>query len=74
MSEAQSTSAIVVRAATSPDVAAITRCVCAAYLRYIERIGKQPWPMLQDYSNVIRTSQVHIAERDGEVLGVLNCS
>ena len=63
--------AIIVRPATSADVAAITRCVCAAYLRYIERIGKQPWPMLQDYSNVIRTSQVHVAQRNGEVVGVL---
>ena len=71
MSEAQSTSAIVAHAVTSADVAAITRCVCAACPRYIERAGKQPWPMLQDYSNVIRTSQVHVAERDGEVLAVL---
>jgi N-acetylglutamate synthase-like GNAT family acetyltransferase len=27
--------------------------------------------MLQDYSNVIRTSQVHVAEREGSILGVL---
>jgi len=27
--------------------------------------------MLQDYSNVIRTSQVHVAEREGRILGVL---
>ena len=27
--------------------------------------------MLQDYSNVIRTSQVHVAEREGHILGVL---
>jgi N-acetylglutamate synthase-like GNAT family acetyltransferase len=61
----------VIRAATPSDVAAITRCVCAAYFPYIERIGKQPWPMLQDYSSVIRTSQVHVAEREGQILGVL---
>ena len=60
-----------IRAAVLSDVAAITRCVCAAYLRHIERVGKQPWPMLQDYSNVIRTSQVHVAEREGRILGVL---
>ena len=66
-----STSTVDIRVATPEDVAAITRCVCAAYLRHIERVGKQPWPMLQDYSNVIRTSQVHVAERGGRVLGVL---
>ena len=65
------TSDVVVRGARPQDVPAITRCVCAAYLRHIERIGKQPWPMLQDYSNVIRTSQVHVAEREGRIVGVL---
>jgi N-acetylglutamate synthase-like GNAT family acetyltransferase len=70
MTVVSSTSAVI-RAAVPSDVAAITRCVCAAYLRHIERVGKQPWPMLQDYSNVIRTSQVHVAEREGRILGVL---
>ena len=64
-------SIVAIRAATPADVAAITRCVCDAYLRYIERVGKQPWPMLQDYASVIRTSQVHVAERDGRIVGVL---
>jgi len=27
--------------------------------------------MLQDYSTVIRTSQVHVAEREGRIVGVL---
>jgi GNAT superfamily N-acetyltransferase len=62
---------LAIRPATRADVAAITRCVCMAYLRYIERVGKQPAPMLQDYADVIGTSQVHVAERDGRVLGVL---
>src|SRR5258705_543509 len=70
MTNASSASAVI-RAAATSDVAAITRCVCAAYLRHIERVGKQPWPMLQDYSNVIRTSQVLVAEREGRILGVL---
>ena len=70
MTNASSASAVI-RAATPSDVAAITRCVCAAYLRHIEQVGKQPWPMLQDYSNVIRTSQVLVAEREGRILGVL---
>ena len=64
-------SAVVIRAATAVDVASIARCVCAAYLRHIERVGKQPWPMLQDYASVIRTSQVHVAEREGRIIGVL---
>ena len=66
-----STSTVDIRVATPQDVGAITRCVCAAYLRHIERVGKQPWPMLQDYSSVIRMSQVHVAEREGRIVGVL---
>ncbi len=62
---------VVVRPATVADIPGVTRCVCAAYLRYIERVGKQPAPMLHDYAIVIRTSQVHVAEREGHVLGVL---
>ena len=62
---------VAIRPATPSDVGAIARCVCGAYLRYIERIGRQPWPMLQDYSSVIRTSQVHVAEREEHIVGVL---
>ena len=71
MTIASTASAVIIRAAAPSDVAAITRCVCAAYLRHIERVGKQPWPMLQDYSSVIRTSQVHVAEREARIVGVL---
>ena len=37
---------IAVRRARPADAAAITACVCEAYLSYIERIGRQPAPML----------------------------
>jgi N-acetylglutamate synthase-like GNAT family acetyltransferase len=59
------------REANVADVGAVTRCVCAAYLRYVERIGRQPWPMLQDYRRIIATSQVHVAEHQGRIVGVL---
>lgn len=71
MSAPETGTPVVIRAATVADVPGVTRCVCAAYLRYIERVGKQPAPMLQDYANVIRTSQVHVAEREQHILGVL---
>ena len=71
MTTTHNNSSIGIRRADARDVAGVTACVCAAYLRYIERVGRQPAPMLQDYSEVIRTSQVHVAERDGRILGVL---
>ena len=40
-------------------------------MHYIERIGRQPRPMLEDYVAVIAASQVHVALHDGRVVGVV---
>jgi len=45
--------------------------VHAAYRHYVERIGRQPAPMLDDYAEVIRSRRVTVAERDGELAGIL---
>jgi ribosomal protein S18 acetylase RimI-like enzyme len=45
--------------------------VRAAYAGYVGRIGKQPAPMLEDYSALIRAGEVWVLAGDGEVLGVL---
>jgi ribosomal protein S18 acetylase RimI-like enzyme len=45
--------------------------VDAAYGHYVDRIGRRPGPMLEDYAEVIRERQVTVAEEDGEVAGVL---
>jgi len=49
------------RPAEQTDAAAIASCVCEAYVHYIERIGKQPGPMLENYADVIRNSIVEVA-------------
>lgn len=60
------------RPAQLPDSAAIASCVCEAYVHYIERIGKQPGPMLEDYAVVIHESLVHVAIDDsGRVVGAI---
>ena len=46
-------------------------CVESAYDHYIQRIGKPPGPMLDDYSQVVRQHQAFVAEADGQVVGVL---
>lgn len=38
---------------------------------YIERIGKQPGPMLEDYTEVIQQFQVHVAEAESKVVGAI---
>lgn len=60
-----------IRAATSSDVPSITACACEAYVHYIERIGKRPGPMLEDYDETLRTSQVHVAVEEDSVVGLI---
>jgi GNAT superfamily N-acetyltransferase len=63
---------VTLRPAEPSDSAAITSCVCEAYIHYIERIGKQPGPMLENYFDVIRDSLVHVAVDDsGRVVGAI---
>src|ERR1041384_8381988 len=71
MSALRNSSTVRIRPANLEDAAGVTTCVCAAYHPYIQRIGKQPGPMLEDYSKVIREHQVYVAERDGSLLGAL---
>jgi ribosomal protein S18 acetylase RimI-like enzyme len=59
-----------IRRATHNDVPAVRQCVEAAYHHYIERIGKPPGPMLDDYAEVIRRHLVFIAEAN-DIAGIL---
>ena len=59
------------RPATPEDAPGISACVCHAYVGYIERIGRQPGPMLEDYAEVIRQCEVHVAEIDGKIVGAI---
>ena len=62
--------ATIIRSANLEDVPGITACVCEAYVHYIERIGKRPGPMLQDFQQTIDAAQVHVAEARGQIVGV----
>ena len=63
---------VTLRPAEPSDSAAIASCVCEAYIHYIERIGKQPGPMLENYNDVIRNSLVHVAIGDSDrVVGTI---
>jgi GNAT superfamily N-acetyltransferase len=61
----------ILRPALAGDVVGITACVSEAYLPYVERIGRQPAPMLEDYAEVIARKQVHVAVRNETVVGVV---
>lgn len=57
------------RRAGPEDAATITACVDAAYRHYIDRIGKPPGPMLDDYDQIVRDCQVWMIP--DEALGCL---
>lgn len=59
------------RPASEADVDAVAGCVHAAYRHYVERIGRPPGPMTDDYAEVIRERKVTLAESAGRVVGVL---
>ena len=60
------------RPADVRDLAGIKACIDAAYGHYIERIGRVPAPMTDDYEEVIRTRRsVTVAELGGAIVGVL---
>jgi GNAT superfamily N-acetyltransferase len=60
-----------IRQATSDDVPAIERIVRDAYARYVERIGKPPGPMLDDYPARVAEGVVWVLDEGGVVSGVL---
>lgn len=57
------------RPATAEDVATIEAIVQAAYSPYIERIGRQPGPMLEDYRQLVDAGGVHVLDNAGRVQG-----
>lgn len=60
-----------IRQAITEDQAAIEACVRAVYSIYIERIGKQPAPMLADYQALIARGVVYVLLDEANLCGVL---
>ncbi len=63
--------AYTLRPATQGDAAAIKACIDASYRHYVERIGRLPGPMTDDYAEIVRTRKVTVAESGGAIVGVL---
>jgi len=60
-----------IRKASPNDAPIAKACVCSAFDKYIERIGKRPGPMLVDFAAEIDANHVWLAEADQAVIGVL---
>ena len=59
------------RLARPEDLEAVCRLVHDAYAHYVERLGKPPGPMLDDYDRRIAAGQAWVLEDGGSVVGVL---
>jgi ribosomal protein S18 acetylase RimI-like enzyme len=62
---------VVIRAAEAGDVAAVERVTRAAYAVHISAVGREPAPMAADHAALVAAGEVHVAEADGGVVGVL---
>ena len=60
-----------IRPAIDEDAASMTECVVAAYRHYIDRIGKPPGPMLDDYRAIINRDRVFVLTNRAKVFGVI---
>ncbi|HEY2621688.1 MAG TPA: GNAT family N-acetyltransferase [Acetobacteraceae bacterium] len=60
-----------IRPARPDDTAAVRDVVDAAYRHYIDRIGKPPGPMLDDYTQRIADGQTWVLEDAGRIVGIL---
>ncbi len=49
-----------IRLAVESDLASITTCVRLAYVIYVERIGREPAPMMADYAALVKAGQVFV--------------
>lgn len=59
------------RPATSEDADVLAGLVHNAYVHYVERIGREPGPMTNDYRDVIDERQVTVAEDDEGIAGLI---
>ncbi|BBY26463.1 GNAT family N-acetyltransferase [Mycolicibacterium sediminis] len=59
------------RPATADDVRDVTELVAAAFEKYVERIGKQPAPMLSDYAALVDDGTVWVVDNGGAVAGMM---
>jgi GNAT superfamily N-acetyltransferase len=60
-----------IRPATIRDMDAVRECIREAYSKYVERIGREPAPMLVDYEAAILAGDAWVLVEGGETAGVL---
>ena len=62
---------MILRRANADDAPALHDLAKRAYGIYIERIGRRPGPMDDDYDEKVRDACVFVADDDGRVVGLI---
>jgi ribosomal protein S18 acetylase RimI-like enzyme len=62
---------VLIRTAIAADIPAIEQIVWDAYAKYIERIGKQPGPMLDDYAARVAAGEVSVCVDEATIAGLI---
>lgn len=65
------TPALTIRRATAADATAIRDLTRLAYAKWVPLIGREPLPMTADYDRAIAEHRIDLAERDGELIGLV---
>jgi ribosomal protein S18 acetylase RimI-like enzyme len=60
-----------IRPADASEAVAIGALVRSAYGRWVERFGREPSPMRDDYGRRIADGQVWVMEAEGELVGLV---
>src|ERR1700720_1567859 len=60
-----------IRPATAADVPAIADIVEQAYRHYVDRMGKPPGPMLDDYAARVLEGAVWVLEEGAAIAGII---
>jgi GNAT superfamily N-acetyltransferase len=61
----------IIRPAVPGDAAALSELARRAYAPYVDRMGREPAPMTEDYPSLVSVGRVWVAEQDGVLLGLL---
>ena len=62
---------ITIRQAGGPDAATVRLITAEAYQHYVPRIGREPSPMITDYSGPVSAGHAWVAEDDGQAVGIV---
>jgi ribosomal protein S18 acetylase RimI-like enzyme len=60
---------IEIRKAVSSDLEPVRACALAAYQMYVDRIGREPAPMVADFAASIKAGRLYIAGEEGQLAG-----